>query len=523
MPLTARFSPYLMEFLPVVLAGVAQYATVHHGYFKFDDFLHLFQIVNHGFLEFLITPHGGHLLLSSNFVFYVCYRAFGLNATAYMWVALLTHLLNVWLLYRAIHYLTGRPLIAAFGASLWGIAPMAHGSVSWFSAYGHVLATTGVAWLLFDIARLSRRGGALSTWVQVRWYCVILLTANSFGVGLGAAGAFPFVLYLLRPAAPDRMRVALRFASLFFVLPVIYVLQHRIYQEFVGIEIVSPFPVLSPAAITASISMLVDLLAIGTTTLIAGPLLATNGGPVAVGPLAGLSLETLRELSHIVGGIVAASLLFVFFRSEGPTRAKLLGLALLAGGTYGMIALGRAPMSLLMGYDESWMAATPRYHYLAPMVLSAFLCTALASAIGQRSWSPAWGAALVLAWAASMTPLSVAAALSFAPYDLAFRKEHERIMSWIEGAASSRPVGANIYLKNHPVPSIGLGIVPATEFPHTAGLFVITYPSLEVDGRRVFFIESDSSVLAAARRREGSPIARLLVSESFRPGAHPRR
>ena len=523
MPLTARLSPYLVEFLPVVLAGIAQYPTVQHGYFKFDDFLHLFQIVNHGFLEFLITPHGGHLLLSSNFVFYVCYRAFGLDAAGYMWVALLTHLLNVWLLYRAIHYLTERPLIAFFGASLWGMAPMAHGSVSWFSAYGHVLATTGVAWLLYDIARLSRQSEALSAWVQVRWYCVILLTANSFGVGLGAAGALPFALYLLRPAAPDRMRVALRFASLFLVLPVIYVLQHRIYQEFLGIEIVSPFPMLSTAAISASISMLLDLLAIGATTLLAGPFLATNGGPVAVGPLTGLSLETLRELSHIVGIIVGTSLLFVFFRSEGPTRAKLLGLALLAGGAYGMIALGRAPMSLLMGYDQSWMAATPRYHYLAPMLLSALLSLALASALGQRNWNPAWGVALLLGWLALTTPLAVVAARSFAPYDQNFRSEHEQIMSWIEGAANSRPAGATLYLKNLPVPSLRLGIVPATEFPNAAALFVVTYPSLEVDGRRVFFIESDSSVLAAARRREGSPIARVLVSDSFRPGARQRR
>jgi hypothetical protein len=507
----------------VVLAGVAQYPTVHHGYFKSDDFLHLFQIVNHGFLEFLITPHGGHLLLSSNFVFYVCFRAFGLDPAGYMWVALLTHLLNVWLLYRAIHYLSDRPLIAAFGASLWGMAPMAHGSVSWFSAYGHVLATTGVAWLLFDIARLSRRRESLSMWVQVRWYCVILLTANSFGVGLGTAGALPFALYLLRPAAPDRIRVALRFASLFFVLPILYLLQHRIYQEFVGIEIVSPFPLLSTPAVTASISMLLDLLAIGATTLIAGPFLATNGGPVAVGPLAGLSLETLRELSYIVGIIIALCLLFAFARSQGPTRAKLLGLALLVGGAYGMIALGRGPMSLLMGYDQSWMAATPRYHYLAPMLLSALLCMALASAVGQRNWNPAWGVALLLGWLALTTPLSIAAARSFAPYDQNFRSEHEQIMSWIEDSASSRPAGATLYLKNHPVPSIGLGIVPASEFPHVAALFVITYPSLEVDGRRVFFIESDASVLAAARRREGSPIARVLVSNSSRPGARQRR
>ena len=125
---------------------------------------------------------------------------------------------------------------------------MAYGSLNWFSVYGHVLATTGVAWMLCDVARPSRQEGPLSPWVQVRWYFVLLLTATSFGVGLGAAAAFPVVLFLLRPTAPDRLRVALRFASLFVVLPLAYVLQHRAFQAVSGIEIAPPFPAMSPAS-----------------------------------------------------------------------------------------------------------------------------------------------------------------------------------------------------------------------------------------------------------------------------------
>jgi hypothetical protein len=61
--------------VPVALVGYV-HRPILGDYFKYDDFLHLYQIANFGVLEFLITPHGGHLLASSNFVFVVCEALF---------------------------------------------------------------------------------------------------------------------------------------------------------------------------------------------------------------------------------------------------------------------------------------------------------------------------------------------------------------------------------------------------------------------------------------------------------------
>src|SRR5260221_360380 len=88
--------------VPVGAAACTHWPIVS-GYFKDDDFLHLYNITNGGLVEFLFTPHGGHMLMVRNLVFYTFHALFGLQAQFYLWSSFLTHLLNTWLLLRILH------------------------------------------------------------------------------------------------------------------------------------------------------------------------------------------------------------------------------------------------------------------------------------------------------------------------------------------------------------------------------------------------------------------------------------
>src|SRR5262245_26751126 len=71
--------------LALVLSALI-YFPITENFFNGDDFFHLYRIVNKRLLEFLLFMHGGHLLLTRNAIFLLCFEAFGTNAAAYFWL-----------------------------------------------------------------------------------------------------------------------------------------------------------------------------------------------------------------------------------------------------------------------------------------------------------------------------------------------------------------------------------------------------------------------------------------------------
>ena len=74
-------------------------------------------IVNDGFLRFVLRPWAGHNYLARNLVFYTSWHVFGLHAAPYFLIVLLTHLVNVWLLFRVIRTLTSSAMLAMWSKS----------------------------------------------------------------------------------------------------------------------------------------------------------------------------------------------------------------------------------------------------------------------------------------------------------------------------------------------------------------------------------------------------------------------
>ena len=110
-----------------------------------------------GPLLFLFRPFGGQAFLGRNLVFLATYEAFGANPVPFMWTVLLTHLLNVALLFAVVRGLTHSVWLACLGAALWGTSPLAVGTLDWYAAFGHVLVGTLLLVVLRGVVRVEIR------------------------------------------------------------------------------------------------------------------------------------------------------------------------------------------------------------------------------------------------------------------------------------------------------------------------------------------------------------------------------
>ena len=167
----------LLAIVPVAFAALV-FHSITGNYFYTDDFLNLYEISHDGFFRFVPEPSAGHLYLLRNAIFYLTYVLLGPHPAGYYWSAFLTHLLNVFLLFRVLEVFLGSDRLACFGATLWGVSPINEGSLGWYSVYGHVLATTLVLSVVLDVGRCRTAGAPPRTRRICRWL-VLLVTAAS--------------------------------------------------------------------------------------------------------------------------------------------------------------------------------------------------------------------------------------------------------------------------------------------------------------------------------------------------------
>ncbi|MCH2169759.1 hypothetical protein MK489_03160 [Myxococcota bacterium] len=497
----------------MLLAAVV-HRSVLGDHFKHDDFIHLYQIANHGLAEFLLIPHGGHLLSTSNFVFYLCYQVFGIDAAGYQAVSLATHLLNVWLLHNTVERLTKRRGIALLGSALWGMAPVAGGSIGWFSVYGHLLATTFILWVLRDMA--SRRDGSepIPGGILLCWYVLLLAAGTSFGVGLGVAATFGAVGWALLPDASNRNRVAVTLGSLLGVLPLLFVLQHEVYDALWGPLIADGRSAIQHLTrVTDLIGMWWRLLCFASAAVFLGLAIRKEHGHLPVDPFEGLEQE-LSWLTDGVGLVLLVLIGWVLLRSDQRQRWLIAGLSLIALSAYGVIAAGRLGL-MERAPSILWMVGSPRYHYLGTLGVTLTACAALGVALtrfsGFERWTEKWGGVTIALWILAALPLNLYTAdLVTTREGLAARAVHQNLMASIREAVKEKPVGAPVFIDNDPFKPVPM--VVRKQFPGNAAVFVLSFPENMVDGRKVYFVEAKPSVHAAANRRPESRIARLLIT-----------
>jgi hypothetical protein len=498
---TARAAPSdaSAAFLMLALTlPAAVYLPITGNFFNADDFLHLYHIVNEPLGRFLLDMHGGHLLMTRNAVFLLCYELFGTAVAAYFWLVLLTHLLNVALLFQIIRDLTDSVRLACFGSALWGILPVHEGALGWYSVYGHVLAATFTCWVLHDLVRVAR-GRPIRRLTLLRWTLLLLAAATSFGVGIGTASVMPLVALLLLPASPARTRIVLVLAALAGALPFLYFGLQRLYVDLYG---GLPSSLLLVAGLhywPAHVEMFFDLLAYGILSVALG----VFGGLLHYGGIA----------AGAGGAAYAVIVLAAFVCGPPILRRRLLAALALCVGAYAVVAAGRAMFGA--GPSSGWGAQTPRFHYLGTAALTIATCLVLAEIARRWPVRPRATTVLLLAWAGASLIARAAVGTPIAHFDAA-RQETASVVAQIERAARSAPRAADVYIENGPFQSIGnLFIGSRADFPGWAAVFAIYFPTDVVAGRRIRFVEPDLYVIESAR--EGRRSAGLLVSPEDAP------
>ena len=469
--------PAEWPFVGVALAfAVLVYHSIVRNYFFADDFLNLYHIANKSLLEYLLTPNGGHLLVARNAIFYLMARLFGTEPAYYYWSSLLTHLVNVYLLYRLLRIVTESPWLATFGAALWGGSPFIEEALGWYAVYGHVVVATTLLVILCQATDDAARG-VPPTRTQLRlWYLLALIAATSFGTGIGLAMALPFALALLLPVREMRRPPLV---SLVAVVPFAYVLLTLAYERLSGLRPVTAAGVLSLVQDrTAVLVFLARLIGVGLTRLVLG---------FYSGPGADLTVW------YAAVGLLAAGVLVGYWASPRLVRGQLAAWSLLLIACYGMIAVGRA--LFLSKLPDDVIGKLTRYHYVGQLLLTIILCTLLSRLPSPgRAWAKsgllaAWFAAAIFAYARYAPPVD--------HHDGA-RAQTAQAIAVMRAAIDAQPIGGTVRITNQTFEPLPL---PPVMFPGWAAAFTIFFPDNTVDGRRVYFVESNPGVVRAMEGR----------------------
>src|SRR4029453_6140133 len=96
------------------------------------------------------------------------------------------------------------------------------------------------------------------------------------------------------------------------------------------------------------------------------------------------------------------------------------------------------------------------------------------------------------------------------------RSQTAEVLESVRSAVAAGRPGGNVYVPNKPFLGMGPFITPHLElFPGWAGVFTLFFPSNGADGRRVYFVVADPTVIEA--HRSGKRTADLLVPPASAP------
>ena len=479
---TKRLGQALLVLFPVAFSALVYY-PITKNYFYADDFLNLYRIANTQLLEYLVMPHGGHVLLVRNAIFYLFAQAFKTEPAYYFWAVLLTHLVNVYLLFQVIRFFTRSTYLACFGAVLWGASPLNEGSLGWYSVYGQVLVATAFLVILYQLGRAAGDNTPPPRHAALLWYILALAASTSFGVGIALAMTLPVVIMLLLPGWRARFKGPAPLISLLVVVPALYFGLHYLSTALSGPTL--PVGDMIKAYLISwqvILPTLFNLVTYGLSHLVFGFFYTPSDYP-GVG-------------SYTVVGLFLAACLTAVLRAPATVRRQLIACTVMVLSCYGIIAIGRSSLFYELGL--AGMETSPRYHYVGLIPLALMLCILLNRLSFQSGISSAAKNVLFLVWL-GVTLFGYIHAGPTIDHRDKVRLETEHAVATMQSAIHQRPRGETVYISNRPFRSLA-SVAPPHVFPGWAALFMAFYPDNTVDGRRVYFISNDPKVNQAAKK-----------------------
>jgi hypothetical protein len=485
---------------PLALAPLALTAWVYYPitrvFFWADDFYHLGRLTDENPFAWVLTPFAGHNLVLRNLAFLGSWHLFGFHSEGWYWTSLLTHLVNVWLLFEVLCTLTGRVGLACFGAPIWGMCPLAVATVGWYAVYGQAMVATLLLLVLAGLGRLAVAGKPVPRRTALLWYALLLAGTTCFGTGIGVTLVFPAVLFLMLPAGWRQRDVRIAYLALPAVTLGVYLGSGALAEW------------IEPLAASDKVNRAVAASGLRAAPAMLVPLLGFAVGGVTLGhwfdPARFVDARTWVAIGAFVVGLVA-----VAWRGDVRTRRVALAMAALAVGIYGVLAVGRAPMYSLFHVPLARAAAEPRYHYVGTIPIVVLVCLVLREVgrVGRLSAvprGPLLAAGLVL-------PVVAYARSGFRIEPHAQTREYvTRTMREMVDTVAAAPPGTTVFVENgktNPVIGPWLEVL----LPGRAGLFLLVSPESLPPDRQIRFIERDPKVLEFWANRPRSRLATLLV------------
>ncbi len=494
--------PFLVA--PLALTYVV-YRPVTGAYFHADDWWNLQRIANGPVLRYVLQPFAGHVFILRNALFYLSYQAFGMTAPPWFWTVLLTHLLNVLLLFSIVRLLCGARL-ACLAATLWGTTPIQEGTLAWYSIYGQVVAATFVLAVLLDMARCHHAGRRVSTGRAFAWCALLLAASTCFGIAIGVAFGFPVIVWLVfGNNGVTRWGWAL-LLLLPFVVGAGYIAAQRLYATIYGDPTVEVMGLLAQLRWGSVTRMCAYLFGAGVSGLIVGLVSPLGPGVGAVFQVSPLARDPNPLMIGVVGAY-AAGVLAALLVGSPDSRRWLVGMVILAACGYAIIAAGRATFYTeiqMQGYG----GAELRYHYLVTAALAIGLALVLNEIASLLPALPRLKTALL---AATLGALMLGWRYGEWHIDQHTwsRNVALRTVAEIRSALAAAPAGMPVYIPNR---AFGSSMLPRTSFAGTAAVYVMYFPD---DGRPVYFIEQDPEVRTSVP--PGTRLARILIPQEAAP------
>lgn len=491
-----------------LFATIVVYIGVLDRGFYFDDFWHLYKMANWPLSQAVTMGHGGHLLHSFNLIVWLVLNTFGANATVFFVIALLAHLCSVRFIFLISSRMTNRVNLSAFFALLWGMCPFARGSLGWMSVHGQVYATAAILWVLLDILRRSQNDSPFTYIVLARHCFFLLVAATSFGTGFATTVVFFLAIALWNPNPNQRSRLLFTFGSFSLVVVMLYFYTMLSQVNFGGgTENVGPGKVdlliESVKDLPSTVSAFFELLVIGSSGLIWGPLL--------IGEIRQVSTESLLSVSIFMALVFTGPLIIVAnFYANARQRMLLCSLFVLTCAGYATISVARQQLLQNYSFNVS-LGVAARYHYISTALMSIMFCLSV-SIIADR-----YSLALM---GRPRTLLAVWITLALVPYIYAVQRgnsaihrneivQYDKAKAEIKKALELQADDDHIYIDNKVFATLLRGL--DKRFPGYAGVFIVNYPENVVNGRQVFFLEQSKMIVDMAKAQKGTRVSLLLI------------
>jgi hypothetical protein len=515
--LEALQSPKFLAPAVALAATVAVQGLILGSDFVDEDLRHFYGIQETGLIDSAFSPYGSHFIAAFVLAIAGMYELFGLNAFWHFAVLLLTHVLNVALLYGITRALSGNRWLAAVAAALWGASCAFHSTLQWFSAYSHILGVAAMLWALWEIARAVEARRPPTNWALLRVSVVLFAGSATELTGSLVAAVFPVVAFLMLPRESSPLKSALKLTPT-AALSIAVVL--------IGSLAKADAPMLYFSYERTAVA-LIYLMLYGIGVIPAGPLVTLDVEENPKTILGNDSDGIALAISAVITVGLAAAVAWRFVRGDWAERRTLLALVGLAALLYAAVAIGRSGFT--WGKTLVWLATRGRYHYDANPTLVIAVALALAKLRPSFVWPPKHVVKISLALLAGswLVANHVVSRLTY----LNGGGRHEWTRDWtnltsasIELFAMRIPERGTLYVRNDRFKPASLMFAmgaPEVLFPGIGAHWIVYHGPEDFQGRTIRFVEENPELLRAIHERVRPEVATMFVSaeEVRRKGA----